>query len=228
MKLLLARHGQTSLNAQGRFLGRVNDPLDDVGMRQVATLAARLENERIDAIVSSDLTRATQTAVAIANPHGLTVQVDLDLREIAMGAWEGQLIAEIKKTQPHLFEQWLADPVQYYPTGGESLEGMRLRLQRALSHWQERYPTRPGAPEPTVVWVTHSAFIGVLLCHLLNLPLVQMRLFYTYNASLSIVHLVPKRVGTQTVLYSLNETGHLWERGFGPKPPYAYLYLPQD
>lgn len=228
MQLFLARHGQTALNTQGRFLGQVDDPLDEMGTRQVQALAARLEDEHISAVVSSDLSRAMGTAIAIADLHELTVQVDRDLQEINMGSWEGKLVSEVKQTEPQLFDEWLRDPVQYFPIGGESLEAMRTRLERALTHWQERYPTRPGEHEPRVVWVTHSACIGVLLCHLLGLPLAMRRHFSIQNASLSLIHLVSQGQGTSSVLYSLNDTGHLWVRGFSPKPPHSYLYLPHE
>jgi hypothetical protein len=84
--LLLVRHGETDWNADGRLQGR---PLSDFGRRQARELAGELEDEELDAIYSSDLARAQETAEIVGERIGLPVVLDPDLREKDWGNWEG-------------------------------------------------------------------------------------------------------------------------------------------
>ncbi|MGZ3679953.1 MAG: histidine phosphatase family protein, partial [Ktedonobacterales bacterium] len=85
MRLLIARHGATPNNAQARYTGQSDIALSALGERQAEALALALADEHFDGIVSSDLRRARATAEAIARYHDLALQMDADLREIAMG-----------------------------------------------------------------------------------------------------------------------------------------------
>ena len=89
MRLIIVRHGETIYNAQRRFTGQSDVPLNPLGERQAAALVERLATEHLDAIVTSDLERTRVTAKAIAHNHGLPLQEDIDLRELAFGEWEG-------------------------------------------------------------------------------------------------------------------------------------------
>src|SRR5262245_1233098 len=95
MRLLLARHGATRNNAEARYTGQSDIPLSSLGERQAEALAKRLFFVRLDAIVSSDLARARATAERVARRHTLPIQLDPDLREIALGAWEGSTYEEV-------------------------------------------------------------------------------------------------------------------------------------
>jgi len=224
MRLLIARNGRTPFNVQKRFLGQRDDHLDAMGGEQAKALADRLAGEALTAIISSPLSRAYDTATAIASRHGLTVLPDLDLLEVNMGAWEGRVQAEVRREEADLFARWQEDATLHYPAGGESLCDMRDRIARALLRWQAAYPTAAGEAEPTVVWVTHTAFIGVLFSHLLGLPLQMRRNFHTDNGSLSEVHLVQGKRGVVAVLRCINDVAHVRERGLW-KPWDGYLYI---
>ena len=89
MRLIVVRHGETFYNAQRRLTGQLDVPLNPLGERQAAALGDCLTTEHLDAIISSDLERTRVTASAIAYNHGLHVQEDSDLRELAFGEWEG-------------------------------------------------------------------------------------------------------------------------------------------
>src|SRR3954466_11612253 len=101
--VLLIRHGETAWNAERRLQGHLDISLNLEGERQAAAVAQALAGTHIDAIVSSDLQRASQTAQAIAASHQLPVQVERDLRERCYGGFEGLLYAEIEERFPREF-----------------------------------------------------------------------------------------------------------------------------
>ena len=87
--LLLARHGETDWNRELRIQGSSDIGLNDLGRAQAHALAQELEHVELDAIYSSDLSRAQATAAAVAASHGLEVRLDARLRERSFGSWEG-------------------------------------------------------------------------------------------------------------------------------------------
>lgn len=99
--ILLARHGETDWNKEGRWQGWADPPLNDTGRAQARELAERLEATSFDAVFSSDLRRATETAEILAAPHGVPVIVDAELREIDVGSWSGLTRAEIRERFPN-------------------------------------------------------------------------------------------------------------------------------
>lgn len=202
MRLIVVRHGETSYNAQGRFTGQADVPLSPLGLRQAAALGKALATEHLDVIVASTLERARVTAQAIADYHQLPVWEDADLREIAMGEWEGCTYAEVLARDADLVARWRADPTTNPPPGGETVVQLRDRMARRLDHWYAGYP------ESSVLWVVHGGLIGVLLCHVLNLDLNRRWQFRHENASISEIHLRGDRV----VIERLNETAH-WRPG---------------
>ena len=88
-ELLLVRHGETDWNAEGRLQGHTDRPLNEYGRRQARTLADELAGEDLDAIYSSDLARARETAEIVGARLGLPVVLECDLREKNWGNWEG-------------------------------------------------------------------------------------------------------------------------------------------
>src|SRR5690348_5687009 len=101
--LYLIRHGRTAWNNQDRLQGWADEPLDAVGQAQAAALAAWLRPVAIDAIYSSPLRRARETAEIVAQPHGLAVQLDDRLRERHVGDWTGLTLDEARTQTPALF-----------------------------------------------------------------------------------------------------------------------------
>ncbi len=100
MRLLLVRHGESEWNAAGRLQGQADPPLSNLGRHQAARAAARLVDEPIDAIVSSDLVRASATARALADAIGMPVTERVDLREVDLGSWTGAAREEIEAAIP--------------------------------------------------------------------------------------------------------------------------------
>jgi broad specificity phosphatase PhoE len=133
--LLLVRHGETDWNADGRLQGQTDRPLSDFGRRQARKLAEELAGERLDAIYSSDLSRARETAEIVGERLGLPVEIDAGLREKDWGTWEGLTAVE-------------RDRVEFV---GESTQAHQARMLRALRRISERHPG-----EERVLVVTHG------------------------------------------------------------------------
>ena len=202
MRLIVVRHGETLYNIQHRITGQSDVPLSPLGERQAELVGAYLAHEKIDLIVSSDLQRARATAQAIAGVHDLPVHDDADLREIAMGEWEGHNTEEITALFADSQVKWRTDATNYaIPGGGENITQVHARIARAVEHWYTQYPAA------TVVWTTHGGFIGILACHMLGLDISRRWQFRHDNASITEFWLHPER----TILAHFNETAHLAE-----------------
>jgi alpha-ribazole phosphatase len=199
MRLIVVRHGETFYNEQGRLTGQSDVPLNPLGERQAAALSDCLATEHLDVIVTSDLERTRVTAKAIAHNHGLPLQEDADLRELAFGEWEGYTYNEVLARDENLASLWRVDPTKYAPPGGETVAQLRDRCARALARWQTQYP------ESSVLWVTHGGLIGVLLCHILGIDLKRRWQFSHDNGSISEMRLR----GDRAIIVRLNETAHI-------------------
>jgi broad specificity phosphatase PhoE/ribonuclease HI len=134
--LLLLRHGQTPLSVERRFSGRGNPALTETGLAQARAAAERLATTHIDAVVSSPLTRAMQTAETVAARHGVPVVVDHSWVELDFGSWEGLTYAEVRERDPEGLAGWLAyveggpddGPA---PHGGETFAQCTARVRAA-------------------------------------------------------------------------------------------------
>jgi broad specificity phosphatase PhoE len=128
--LLLARHGETDWNRARRWQGHADRPLTDLGRAQAAALADRLSDIALDAIYSSDLRRARETAEAVALPQGLDVIELPALREVDVGSWEGLTKDEAEARFPEGFRHWLAGGTGW--EDGETYADMSRRVLSAV------------------------------------------------------------------------------------------------
>jgi glucosyl-3-phosphoglycerate phosphatase len=162
--VVLWRHGRTAFNVALRLQGQVDIPLDDVGHRQAATAAAALaETVTVDAIVTSDLGRARETAAHLADRTGRAPVVDPRLRERSFGLWEGMTGEEIA-------EQWPAE-YKLWRTGREP-EGVDAETRRAVAERMVAAITEHAdalEPDQTLVVVSHGAAITLAVTTLLGL-----------------------------------------------------------
>ena len=157
--LVVWRHGQTAWNAAGRFQGHLDPPLDAVGEAQAADAAPALLALRPSLVVSSDLTRARETAAYL----GLPVEVDARLREIDVGEWGGLTRPEIEAKYPETYAAWLAGE-DVRREGGETLAEVAVRAAAAVT---ERLDATGDGP---LVVVTHGGTSRALVLTLLGLP----------------------------------------------------------
>ncbi|GAA3259401.1 bifunctional RNase H/acid phosphatase [Nonomuraea helvata] len=199
--LLLLRHGETELSLERRFSGRGDVELTPNGLAQAAAAAERLSREpyRPDAIISSPLERARQTAQAVAQRTGLDVEVDEDLRELDFGAWEGHTFTEVQRRWPAELTAWLADP-ETAPPGGESFASAARRVQAAGERLIERYEGK------TILAVSHVTPIKILLRLALMAPLESL---YRMHLDLACLSLIEYYADGPAVVKSFNDTGHL-------------------
>lgn len=131
--ILLARHGETDWNAVGRWQGHTDRSLTERGRRQAAELAERLANAEIDAVYSSDLLRAVETAEPVAKRLGLPLQTLPELREVDVGTWAGLTRDEVAERFPEGFRRWSEwqtgwEDGETYDEMGERVVGAILRL----------------------------------------------------------------------------------------------------
>jgi broad specificity phosphatase PhoE len=139
--ILLARHGETDWNREGRFQGHADPPLNDKGHAQAAELSATLAREEVVAVYSSPLRRAMETAEVIAAAHGLEPIAVAALREVDVGSWEGLTRSEVEQRFPDQYARWLEGGQGW--EDGETYEQMGKRvvaalLELAASHNGER------------------------------------------------------------------------------------------
>jgi probable phosphoglycerate mutase len=156
--ILLTRHGETDDNvAPTRFQGFTDTPLNDTGRRQAHELAERVAGDGIQALWSSDLSRARETAEIVGATLGLGPQLDPRLREGARGRWEGHLMQDVELAEPQLYAAWRRGGADFRFPGGESLREQQQRVTAALVE------IHAGSPLPTMV-VCHGGSIRVMLC----------------------------------------------------------------
>jgi len=164
VRVLLARHGETVFNVEGRWQGQSDSPLTPRGLAQARLLAEALSSEPIAAIYSSDLGRATQTAGEVARPHRLPVRLDTRLREIDVGLWTGRSRAEIEAFDASGLRTWATAPASMRLPNGETIEEAQ---QRALEFFTE---CMPAHLDQTIIVITHGAIGQAILIHAMGRP----------------------------------------------------------
>ena len=149
--ILLVRHGETDWNSERRWQGHTDRPLNEVGREQARELAETLTDRAIDVVYSSDLVRAHETALIVAERLGLPVDVDAGLREVDVGDWSGRVHTEIQGLDPDGYRRWQQGGKGW--AGGESYEEMGERVVAAVLRLAARHPGE------TVLIVTHGGSI---------------------------------------------------------------------
>jgi probable phosphoglycerate mutase len=178
VQLLIIRHGETTWNREGRIQGHRDSPLTPRGLAQARAAAARLARERVDALYSSDLGRAQQTAREVGAATALPIRLDEGLRERAFGIHEGKTWDEIAREHP-VDAQLLTEIASRAVPGGESLVEFRDRVTGAL-----RRIAREARAERIAV-VTHGGVLGVLYREAMGIPLDAPRSYTTVNAGVN-------------------------------------------
>src|SRR6516165_1787157 len=159
--LFLFRHGETDWNREGRLQGHIDTPLNATGLAQAHALGESLRRHRLDAVLSSDLSRARITAQIVAMAIGAPLFIETGLRETNVGAAEGLLWAEAKtRFGEGLTERWYSDGDVAFP-GGETGIATRTRGLAALRRFTAVHPHR------RIGVSTHGAMVRQLMKHAL-------------------------------------------------------------
>jgi broad specificity phosphatase PhoE len=151
--LLLVRHGETDWNRDGRWQGQSDTPLNELGLSQARELAEQLDG--VDAVYSSDLARARETAEILARQLGLDVRIDERLRERSFGAWEGVTSTEIERDFAESHARWKSGD-GWGADDAESWEAFASRVGAFVEDVLRRHP------EETVLVVGHGGSIRVV------------------------------------------------------------------
>jgi broad specificity phosphatase PhoE len=202
MRILLARHGETSWNAEGRYQGRTFDiPLSEEGRAQALALGSRLEGVSIARAVASPLLRARQTAELALGAKSVDLVLDEGLVEVSHGSWEGLLYSEVMQRDVELRRGWRDTPHLVRPPGGESLQEVQDRTWPALCRACEGLGS-----EDTVLIVAHDGANRTLLCKVLGLPLSRV---WSFRQAPACLNLLEGPDAEHLTLVRLNDATHL-------------------
>lgn len=198
---VLVRHAETEWNQTHRFQGTSDVPLSEVGRQQAQRLSDRLQNESFDAIFTSDLSRACETAQIIAAPHSLDPIQDPFLQEMNFGLWEGMTYKEIKDQFPLDLNTWEEGWIHTTPPEGEGLQDVVDRIQSFRTKISEM---------DFMGKVLITAHKGPLQCLLSQLMGLGSEFYWQFDISTaSITEIRCFRDGA--ILGKLNDTCHLEE-----------------
>ncbi len=197
MLIYLIRHGESAYNAEGRIQGQSDVPLSELGRRQSDAVADALAGDAVDAIYSSPLRRALETAQPVASRTGTPVVTDPRLMEIDAGVFQDRLRAELAERYPEEYRQWLSGDPDFTIPGGESRRDLMVRGGDVL------LAIRRAGYEHAVV-VSHGGLLSAVLKVLLDIP-AHRHPFRLENGSISRI----EYTGGSVKLLSLNETHHL-------------------
>ena len=182
MRILLARHGETPWNAEGRYQGQIDIPLSPTGEAQAQALGERLKSIDITRAVASPLSRAQHTAQLALGARADMLLTEPDLQEIAHGEWEGLLASEIHEKDPSRLRAWREEPDTVLMPGGESLRLVLDRSWRGLARAAEGL-----GDEDTLLVVAHDAVNRVILCRILGLPISRLWSFRQAPTTLNLL-----------------------------------------
>ena len=199
-KLILARHGETAWNVEKVFRGRADVALDEVGIKQAELLGKYLSSLKLQAIYSSPLRRALDTARIVARYQQLSVQIADGLTDFDYGKWQSLTAQEVKRQYPTLYHEWLTNPHTVRMPEGESLEDVGARALPVVEEVIAKY-------QGEVLLVSHRVVNKVLICSLLGLDNSRF-----WNIKLDVAAItIFEYAGGRFILARHNDTSHLRE-----------------
>lgn len=200
-RITAIRHGETAWNVDTRIQGQLDISLNEKGYWQAEQAAKAMAGESVDMIISSDLSRAYETALAVASPHGLTVHTDHGLREREFGSFQGKTFAEIEAQMPEEALLWRKRVPEFSPGGGESLLQFRERTTQCLRRLVAQNPGKH------IVVVSHGGVMDIIYREATGLDLQAPRTWQLGNASINRVLFN----GEHFSLVGWSDTSHLRE-----------------
>lgn len=201
-RIILVRHGQTNWNVQGILQGNADIPLDEIGLAQAEYLSQELADKDVDAVFSSHLSRAYETALAIADYHGLRVHKRNNIREIGVGVYTGYTGSQIPLETRIA---WATNPDFAFPSGvpdtsellepayveGIWFEGESLNMVAERSWYAGICNIAKQHCGENVVVATHGGIIKIALTQVYGLPVTKYSTFDVPNASLTVLEFKP-------------------------------------
>lgn len=201
MILYCVRHGESTFNVEGRLQGQSDVPrLSPLGLKHAVALASTLSQLKIDAIYSSPLTRAMETAQPLAAALKLPIIQDDRLKEINIGVFQGTLAAELADRFPQEAAQWRSQDPDYRIPNGESRRDLMTRAQAAFNAIH-------ASGHRQVAVIAHGGVLAAAFKALLGVP-AERNPFMLYNGSISMLEWE-----SQLKLMTLNQIDHLRAAG---------------
>ncbi|MBD3286614.1 histidine phosphatase family protein [candidate division WOR-3 bacterium] len=201
-RIYLIRHGECRGNREGLFRGRYDFPLNETGKRQAASLARELADIELEAVYTSPLMRAYETALTLCKDRNIEPVITEVFNNIDLGSWEGRPKKGIAESFPREFRLWRTEPEKLKMKGAETLAQVQNRAVKALA---ARTHEHPGA---SFALVTHRAVIKPLIAGLLGIPEPYFWKLHPETASYSIIEYTNER-GYALALF--NQTKHIKE-----------------
>jgi broad specificity phosphatase PhoE len=199
-KLILARHGETEWNVEKVFRGRADVNLNEVGIKQAELLGKHLCNWELEAIYSSPVKRALDTANIVARYMEVAVCIAEGLTDFDFGEWQSLSEQEVKRLYPAILNDWQSSPHKVRMPGGENLDDVKKRTAEVVDEVLSRH-------HGNVLLVSHRVVLKVLICSLLGLDNSHF-----WNISQDVCGLtIFDYVDGRFVLTKHNDTSHLRE-----------------
>jgi probable phosphoglycerate mutase len=194
----IARHGETTWNAVGRYQGRLETPLSPLGQAQAQALGGALRDAGIERIISSPLSRCVQTALPLSMMTGVPIETDDRLLEIAHGTWEGRYRDELARNDSERYTMWRKHPERVHFPGGERLEDVLDRWKSFVSDF---------VPDVDTLLMTHDIVVRLALLERTGRSMSELRTIRAENAAFTVFEVT----GQEWTLISECEKEHLAE-----------------
>jgi broad specificity phosphatase PhoE len=199
-RVFLIRHAETEVTQEDRFAGSGDWALSEVGRNHACGLATRLKAFHLDAVYSSPLRRALETATIVAEPHSVPVIPVGDLREINHGHWEGMTREQVEKQFPDEYAAYEGDPLDFQADGGEPARAVAERAVPALQQIVRAHP------DQQIALVSHKTTNRLLIGYMLGIDLRRYRdLLAQRPACLNTLDFATE---SQVMLSLLNDVSH--------------------
>jgi broad specificity phosphatase PhoE len=198
MLMFLVRHAESTWNRQKKIQGQRDPQLSPYGNKEAKLLAKRFKGLEFEAVYSSPLKRAMETARAIVGRRA-EIQCIEELTEINLGEWEGRTLNQIRRKFGDSFDRWAVSPSKVRIPGGEAFKDFKKRVGKAMRGIERRHK------EGNVLVVCHGGVISTYATALLNLPPDDVWCLTVKNASLTIVEVAP----SIRKLITFNDISHL-------------------
>jgi probable phosphoglycerate mutase len=203
-QLLVLRHGETAWNAEQRIQGQLDTPLNDTGRWQAERLGQALSDAGVQAIYSSDLQRARDTAAPLARLTGLAVREDPQLRERHFGQWQGELHDDIVQRWPAAAQAWRQRDPDFAPPGGETLAAFHARAVAAYAAIARAHPGQ------CVAVFAHGGLLDSLYRAATGVALQSPRSWLCANARINrVLYHAEGYAGAGFTLVGWNDDAHL-------------------
>jgi len=206
----LIRHGETRLNREQTFRGRLDVPLNERGLAQAQAAGRRLAHAGLSAIYTSPLARARETADAIARSVDLQAVADDAFIDMDFGEWEGLTLEAVAGRYPEHYRTWATSPEAARVPGGETLADVLERASAGLVALAERHR------DEAVAVVSHRVVLKLLMAWALGL---DERAFWRVRQDTACINHI-ELAGGRTTVCTLNDTCHLQGVGGGELPDF--------